>query len=135
MIKLCVIDSPAVVNPRATATATTYFSRFLDGTAFRVYGPGAVCRACDNFRVGSSQEYNGPLSRVHLHALSLELTFANLYSLRPPVVNISVAESSAVLVPSTARSTTTDSAGFRKRAALWTRYQTGNCRRGGWRAG
>ena len=59
---------------------------------------------------------------MHLHAIGLELTFAGLHAFRPPVSNISVADSSAVLEPSAARSATTDSAGFLECAALWARY-------------
>ena len=55
---------------------------------------------------------------MHLHAIGLELTFAGLHAFRPPVINISVADSSAVLEPSTARSATTDSAGFLEDATL-----------------
>ena len=54
---------------------------------------------------------------MHLHAGNTELTFAGLHSLKPPVINISVADTSTVLVPSTARSATTDSAGLLKLAA------------------
>ena len=58
---------------------------------------------------------------MHLHAASLELTCAGLESLKPPVSSlVVVAGTSAVLVPSTPRSATTDSAGFHKCAALWT---------------
>ena len=59
---------------------------------------------------------------MHLHASGLELTFAGLHAFRPPVINVSVADSSAVLEPSASRSATTDSAGFLERAALWARY-------------
>ena len=55
---------------------------------------------------------------MYLHASSLELTFAGLRALDPTVANVSVASTSAVLIPSTTRSTTTDSAGSRERAAL-----------------
>ena len=53
-----------------------------------------------------------------LHAVNLELTFASLHALKPTVINVSVASTSAVLKPNTARSATTDSAGFLERAAL-----------------
>ena len=55
---------------------------------------------------------------MYLHAISLALTFASLHALKPPVINVSVASTSTVLKPSTARSATTDSAGFLERAAL-----------------
>ena len=44
------------------------------------------------------------------HALSLELTFADLDALKPSVTSVSVADTTAFLIPSTARSATTDSA-------------------------
>ena len=50
----------------------------------------------------------------------LELTFTGLRALKPAVSNVVVASTSAVVMPSTARSATTDSAGFLKRAALRT---------------
>ena len=59
---------------------------------------------------------------MQLHVIGLELTFARLHAFRPAVIDIFVAISSAVLEPSTARSATTDSAGFLKRTALWARH-------------
>ena len=56
-------------------------------------------------------------------ASSLEHTFAGLRALNPTVANVSVADISTVLVPSTTRSATTDSVGFLERAALWTRHR------------
>ena len=55
-------------------------------------------------------------------ASNIELTFAGLHAIRPPVINVSVAATSTVLKPSTAGSATTDSAGFLERTALWTRH-------------
>ena len=55
---------------------------------------------------------------MYIHAVNLELTFADLRAFKPPVINISVADTSAILIPSTARSATTDSTGFLERAAL-----------------
>ena len=51
----------------------------------------------------------------------LELTFARRHALKPLVVNVFVAGTSAVLKPSTPRSATAVSAGFRERAAPGTR--------------
>ena len=62
---------------------------------------------------------------MHLHGFRLGLTSAGLGAVKPPVTSLAVAGNSAVLVPSTARSATTDSAGFHKRAALWARHFTG----------
>ena len=66
-----------------------------------------------------NKQKNATTVTEHLHAVSLELTFASLHALKPPVIDISVACTSAVLEPSTARSTTTHSAGFAERAAHW----------------
>ena len=57
--------------------------------------------------------------RIDLHAVDIELTFAGLGSLKPHVTNVSVAGASAILIPSTARSATTDSTGLLKLAARW----------------
>ena len=47
---------------------------------------------------------------MQLHVIGLGLTFAGLHAIGPPVIDIFAAKSSAVLEPSAARSTTTDSA-------------------------
>ena len=57
-----------------------------------------------------------------LHDVSLGLTFTGRDTLKPPVISVSVAGTSTILIPSTARSAATDSAEFRERAALWTRH-------------
>ena len=62
---------------------------------------------------------------MHVHAIALELTFAGLRTLKPAVISVSVDGTSTVLKPSTARSATTDSAGFPERAALWTHHLIG----------
>ena len=66
------------------------------------------------------------LVQTKTDTLGLALTFASLHALRPPVLNIYVPGSSAVLKPSTTRSATTDYAGFLKRAALWARRRFEN---------
>ena len=53
---------------------------------------------------------------------SSELTFAGLHALRPLVHSISVAGTSTILIPSTARSATTDSAGFLEGSAFGARH-------------
>ena len=58
------------------------------------------------------------LAKMYLHAVNIELTFAGLHALRPPVISVSVRGTSTILIPSTARSATTDSAGLFKLAAL-----------------
>ena len=55
---------------------------------------------------------------MHLRAIDIELTFAGFHALIPLVVDVVAASTSTVLEPSTARSATTDSAGFRERTAL-----------------
>ena len=55
---------------------------------------------------------------MHLHAIALGLTFAGLRALEPTVISVFVAGTSAVLIPSTPRSATTESAGLLKLAAL-----------------
>ena len=52
--------------------------------------------------------------------ISLGLTFAGLHAFKPTVIYVFVCITSTILVPITARSATTSSAGFRERAALWT---------------
>ena len=54
-------------------------------------------------------------ANMYLHVVNIELTFAGLHTLRPPVISVSVP---TILIPSTARSTTTDSARLFKLAAL-----------------
>ena len=65
--------------------------------------------------------------RIYMTLIALELTFACLHALKPPVSNVTVAFSSAVLKPSTARSATTDSAGFLEGAALRARHRISHC--------
>ena len=71
---------------------------------------------------------------MHVHVIALELTFAGLHAFKPAVISVSVAGPSAVLEPSTARSTTTDSARFRELTALWTRHGTSDRWGDVWRA-
>ena len=60
----------------------------------------------------------------YYHVTTFGLTLAGLCALKPPVVYVFVGTTSAVLEPSTARSATTDSTGFRKPAALWANHPT-----------
>ena len=55
--------------------------------------------------------------------VSLELTFTGRHALKPFVTDIFVAGTSAVLKPSTARSTATVSAGFLECAAFGARHR------------
>ena len=61
--------------------------------------------------------------RMSLRVFGLVLTFTGLHALRPSVTNVSVAGTSTVLVPSTTRSATTDSAGLLKLAAVYARHR------------
>ena len=66
--------------------------------------------------------------RMYLqYAVSLELTFAGRHALKPLVINIFVVGTSAVLKPSTTRSATAVSAGFRERAASGARRRFHDC--------
>ena len=56
--------------------------------------------------------------------LSLQLTFAGLKALKPRVIEVRVANISALLKPSTTTSATTELTGFRAGTAL------GTCRHG-----
>ena len=57
------------------------------------------------------------------HDVGVGLTFADLDALRPHVICISVVDTSAILIPSTARSATTSSAGFHESTALSARHR------------
>ena len=72
--------------------------------------------------------------RIYLVGISLGLTFTGLDALKPPVISVSVADTSTILIPSAARSTTTDSSGFLECAALWTPHRIDTRRGDGWRA-
>ena len=54
---------------------------------------------------------------MHLQVSVIELTVADVHPLEPAVASVFAANPSAVLEPSTARSATTDSAGFLECAA------------------
>ena len=72
---------------------------------------------------GQAHEEN-TLTAMNEHVstpVNLELTFAGLHALKPLVIHIFVAGSPTPPKPSTARSATTDSAGFLERATLWAR--------------
>ena len=59
---------------------------------------------------------------LYVNVINLKLTFTSLDALKPPVINVPVANTPAILKPSTARSATTDSAGFLERATLWAHH-------------
>ena len=60
------------------------------------------------------------------YGVSRELTFAGRHAVNPLVINIFVSDTSAVLKPSTTRSTTTFSTGFLERAAFGARHRFGH---------
>ena len=55
---------------------------------------------------------------MYLFGFTLKLTCTGLHALRPFVISVSVAKTSAVLEPRTTGSATTDLAGFLEGAAL-----------------
>ena len=55
---------------------------------------------------------------MYLHGISPELTRTGLHALKPFVISVSVAKTSAVLEPRTTGSATTDSTGFLEGAAF-----------------
>ena len=125
--KFCITSSSADPEPRPAVTATTAFAGVLHGAAFGAHSTDHCCRrACWwglHVNIGQGykeKEYN---HNDYLHGLCLELTFAGLHALKPFMINVSVACTSALFIPGTARSATTDSAGFLEYAALSTRHR------------
>ena len=55
-------------------------------------------------------------------SIDIGRTFASLRALKPVVVHVSVADAPAILIPSTARSATTNLTRFLERAAILTQY-------------
>ena len=130
MIKfLGVTSTSAVSEPRTTATAATNFPRFRDDAAFGANGTDARRRGCwcmwivQNTKDENMKTVTVVCERIYLQGVTLGLTFAGLRALRPAVINVFVANTSTIFIPSTARSATTDSAGFLERAALWARHR------------
>ena len=112
MIKLTVTSASAVFEPRTAATATTAFPGFRDGTAMTAHRPhGRRYRGrWYLYESVRQRKMEQTLSGEVKYIISLELTFAGLHAVRPSVINILAAKSSAALEPSAARSATTDSA-------------------------
>ena len=118
MIKLGV--TAAVSEPGTTATTTTGFSRFLHGTAFGAYQRDCRRRGCSIVcTCRDCSKHCLVFAKIYLYDVSFGLTFAGIKTLRPHVTGVFVASISAILIPSTTRSATTDSAGFLERATLW----------------
>ena len=130
MIKFCVPSTSAVFEPRTAATATTEFAGFLDRAAFGAHGTGSRRRGCWRVYVDIGQRHTQKNAftvteqRCNLHAVSLQLTFASLQALKPPVISVSVAVTPAVLKPSATRSATTHSSGSVERTTLWARHRS-----------
>ena len=117
VIKLCVTSSSAVSEPSATATATTAFPRFRDNAAFDTCGTDCRRRGWWCVNMGIGQTSIKMKTRKTVTAWSAResidmhgLTFAGLGALKPRVISVAVAGTSAVLIPSTSRSAATDSA-------------------------
>ena len=131
VMKFCVTRTSTDFEPRTSATTTTAFTRFLDGAAFVTFGPDGHRRrrGCWHLYVSIGQRNKEENAQQSLfsHAIPcyciLGLTFAGLHAFRPSVSNIFAVKCSTVLEPRTTRGTTTDSARFPKRAALWTRHR------------
>ena len=123
VVKFCGTSTSAASEPRTSTTTATDFARFLHASAFGAYGTNGHRRTCWHLygSVGErSKEINSitVTTRMGMHAIRLVLTFAGLDSLKPPVADVSVAGTSAVVKPSTPRSAATDSTGLLKLAAL-----------------
>ena len=130
VLKSCVTSISTVFEPRTAASTATSFPGFRTGAAFGAHGTHGRRRSCWCFYASSGQaqkqENHYNMHLVHgvlllLHVISIGLTFTGLCALKPPVVYVSVDSTSAVLVPSTAGSATTNSARFLKRSTLRTR--------------
>ena len=63
---------------------------------------------------------------TYLHEVSIELTCTGLHAVRPCMTGVTVAGTSAALVPSAAGSAATDSTRFPEGAALETRHHAPN---------
>ena len=120
MIMFGVTSTTAASEPSATATAATYFPGFRDDAAFGAYGTHGCSRGCWRVHVGIGQNAEKTKTRKHENtslvglreylSTSLGLTFAGVDALKPLVISVSIASTSTILIPSTARSATTDSA-------------------------
>ena len=117
MINLGVISTSAVFEPRTTVTAATDFPRFRDDAAVGAYGNDGCRRGCrcvyvvigHNTKIKTRKHSLLVCEKIYLPGISIGLTFAGFHSLKPHVISVSVAGTSTVLVPITARSATTGS--------------------------
>ena len=132
VMNLVVISTSTKSEPRATATTTTDFSRFLDGAALGTYQTDCRRRDCTCVYIHAcvktqrQERENNRSLFVLREELYRALTFAGLDALKPPVISASVAGTSAAMIPSTARSTTTDFTRVLERATLWAYHLVGS---------
>ena len=111
MIKLGVNSTSAVSEPSTAATAASKFPRFRDDAAFGAYGThGRSLLYCHCVNMGIGQNAKPVCENIYLPNVSLGLTFAGLDAIKPPVISVSVANTSTTLMPGTTRSATTSSA-------------------------
>ena len=62
---------------------------------------------------------------MSIGAVDIGLTFTRLHPLKPLVGNVSVVAATALLIPGTPRSATTDSTGSLELPARWARHRVG----------
>ena len=125
VLKLCVAISATASEPGTATTATAKFTGFLNSAALETCAIDVCCSDCCCWHVQSGQiQKTKPLRQAQSSAnknastpVNLGLTFASLHALKPAVTHVSIANTSAILVPSTARSATTDSPRFLECAA------------------
>ena len=125
-------NTSAASEPRTSAAATTKFPRFSDDATFKACGSDrcrrGYLRTCVDWlkhrHMKHEITYHLLCERVYLPIIRLWLTFAGLGTIEPHVFNVPVTGASAVLVPRTARSATTNFAGFSELAALWAHHGT-----------
>ena len=126
--KVCFRNTSAVSEPRTTAATTATFAGFQNDAALEANETERHCRDSCFERVenGQAHEETNNIMKVtisvskHAHSVvHLRLTFAGLHALKPAVIHVLVASTSTILVPSTARSATTDSPRSLECAAVW----------------
>ena len=117
-------------------TATTILAGFLDDATLGADRFSWCRRGCWCLYMNITQRNRRKKKLdsllMNLHAILLGLTFTGFYAFNPSVLRISIAGASTVLVPSTAGSATTDSAGFLERAALSACHCIGDRLSDGW---
>jgi len=121
-------DASALLKPRTAATAATHFAGFLCDATFGTYGADSHLHGgCYMHAFNKNVKRTALSQSLKQGASTRKLTCANSRAFDPTVLNVLVVSTSAIPKPSTTRSATTGSAGFHKRAALWTRLRTSDC--------